>query len=195
MGRAPNADSLVGNYVNRSSWISKTIILVATQIHLVVPPRNGQCLCQLSRTRTKLTNIDDAPPLPHQRDSASWLERTDENKTVFPSFHQDVQHPVNAVIEIERRPPQHDFARRRHACYSGAQSNGKLHPPIALYGFRLRLLPRRTNSNSARTQRDHGHSPADRAEKNLSPAFRPAPSRLPAGSLFRFVIKRKRDFA
>jgi hypothetical protein len=100
MGRAPNADSLVGNYVNRSSWISKTIILVATQIHLVVPPRNGQCLCQLSRTRTKLTTIDDAPPLPHQRDSASWLERTDENKTVFPSFHQDIQHPVNAVIEI-----------------------------------------------------------------------------------------------
>ena len=31
---------------------------------------------------------------------ASWLERTDENKTVFPSFHQDIQHPVNAVIEI-----------------------------------------------------------------------------------------------
>src|SRR5437588_9271822 len=100
MGRAPNANSLVGNYVNRSSWLSKTIILVATQIHLVVPPRNGQCLCQLSRTRTKLTSINDAPPLPHQRDSASWLKRTDENKTVFPSFHQDIQHPVNAVIEI-----------------------------------------------------------------------------------------------
>src|SRR6266513_1744317 len=100
MGRAPNADSLVGNYVNRSSWLSKTIILVATQIHLVVPPRNGQCLCQLSRSRTKLTSINDAPSLPHQRDSASWLERTDENKTVFLSFHQNVQHPVNAVIEI-----------------------------------------------------------------------------------------------
>jgi hypothetical protein len=100
MGRAPNADSLVGNYVNRSSWLSKTIILVTTQIHLVVPPRNGQCLCQLSRTRTKPVNIMDVPSLPHQRDSASWLERTDENKTVFPSFHQDIQHPVNAVIEI-----------------------------------------------------------------------------------------------
>jgi hypothetical protein len=100
MGRAPNADSLVGNYVNRSSWLSKTIILVATQIHLVLPPRNSQCLRQLSRTRAKSMNIMDVPSLPHQRDSTSWLERTDENKTVFLSFHQDIQHPVNAVIEI-----------------------------------------------------------------------------------------------
>ena len=50
-------------------------------------------------------NIMDAPSLPHQRDSASWLERTDENKTVFLSFHQNIQHPVNAVIEINVRRP------------------------------------------------------------------------------------------
>jgi hypothetical protein len=100
MGRVPNADSLVGNYVNRSSSLSKTIIVVATQIHLVLPPRNSQCLRQLSRTRAKSMNIMNVPSLPHQRDSTSWLERTDENKTVFLSFYQDIQHPVNAVIEI-----------------------------------------------------------------------------------------------
>src|SRR5207248_10206104 len=105
MGRAPNANSLVGNYVNRSSWLSKTIILVATQIHLVVPPRNGQCLCQLSSTRTKLTSINDAPSLPHQRDSASWLERTDVNKTVLPYFHKVIQHPVIVVTLINVRRP------------------------------------------------------------------------------------------
>jgi len=100
MGRAPNADSLVGNYINRSSRLSKTMILITTQIYLVVSTGNSQCLRQLSRARTKLTSTNDRPPLPHQRDSASWLERTDENKTVFRSFHQDIQHPVNAVIEI-----------------------------------------------------------------------------------------------
>src|ERR1700720_2918736 len=115
MGRAPNADSLVGNYVNRSSWLSKTIILVATQIHLVLPLRYSQCLRQLSRTRAKSTNIMDVPSLPHQRDSASWLERTDENKTVFLSFHQNIQHPVNAIIEINvGRPSMISLDERAH---------------------------------------------------------------------------------
>jgi hypothetical protein len=105
MGRAPNADSLVGNYVNRSSWLSKTMILIAAQIHLVVSTGNSQCLGQFSRTRAKSMNIMDVPSPPHQRDPASWLEGTDENKTVFPSFHQDIQHPVNAVIEINVSRP------------------------------------------------------------------------------------------
>jgi len=100
MGRAADTDSLVGSDVNRSSWLSKTMILISAQIHLVVSAGNSQCLRQLSRTRTKPMNIMDVPSLPHQRDSASWLERTKENETVFLSFHQNVQHPVNAVIEI-----------------------------------------------------------------------------------------------
>jgi hypothetical protein len=100
MGRAADTDSLVGNDLNRSRRLSKTMILIAAQIQLVVSAGNSQRLRQLSRTRTKPVNIMDVPPLSHQRDSASWLERTDENKTVFLSFHQNVQHPVNAVIEI-----------------------------------------------------------------------------------------------
>jgi len=139
MGRAPNADSLVGNYVNRSSWLLKTIILVATQIHLVVPPRDGQCLCQLSRTRTRLTSINDAPPLPHQRDSASWLERTDENKTVFPSFHQDIQHPVNAVIEINvGRPSMISLDERAHTRAHKAMTS---FIPNCVVGFRFDDYP------------------------------------------------------
>src|SRR6267378_5480101 len=100
MGRAANTDSFVGNDVNRSSWLLKTMILIATQIHLVVPAGNSQCLRQVPRTRAKSMNIMDVPSPPHQRNPASWLKRTDENKTVFRSFHQDIQHPVNAVIEI-----------------------------------------------------------------------------------------------
>jgi hypothetical protein len=76
------------------------MVLIAAQIHLVVSAGNSQCLRQLSRTRAKSMNIMNIPSPSHQRDSASWLEGTDENKTVFPSFHQNVQHPMNAVIEI-----------------------------------------------------------------------------------------------
>jgi hypothetical protein len=115
MGRAPNADSLVGNDVNRSSWLSKTMILIAAQIHLVVSTGNSQCLGQFSRTRAKSMNLMDVPSPPHQRDPASWLEGTDENKTVFPSFHQDIQHPVNAVIEINvGRPSMISLHERAH---------------------------------------------------------------------------------
>jgi hypothetical protein len=42
----------------------------------------------------------DVASLPHQRDSTSWLERTDENESIFLSFHQNIQHPVNAVVKI-----------------------------------------------------------------------------------------------
>jgi hypothetical protein len=100
MGRAPDADSLVGNDVNRGSWPSKTMILISAQIHLVVPTSNNQRLRQFSGTRTKPMNVMDVASLPHQRNPAGWLERTDEDKTVLLSFHQNIQHPVNAVIEI-----------------------------------------------------------------------------------------------
>ena len=106
MGRAPNANSFVGNYVNRSSWLSKTMILIPAQIYFVVPTSNSQCLRQFSGTRTKPMNVMDVAPLPHQRNSASWLKRTDENKTVFLSFHQNIQHPVNAIIKINIGGPR-----------------------------------------------------------------------------------------
>ena len=42
----------------------------------------------------------DIASLPHQRNSASWFERTYENEPIFVSFHQYIQHPMNAVVEI-----------------------------------------------------------------------------------------------
>src|SRR5204862_6928985 len=90
MGRAADTDSLVGNDVNRSRWLSKTMVLIPTLIHLAMPTGNTQCLRQFSGTRTKPTNVMDVASLPHQRNSASWLQRTDENKSVFVSFHQHV---------------------------------------------------------------------------------------------------------
>src|SRR5438067_3034999 len=90
MSRAPDADSLVGNNLNRTSWLSKAIILTAAQIHLVVPTGDSQCLRQFSGTRTKPMNVMDVASLPHQRDSASRFERTYEDESIFLSFHQHV---------------------------------------------------------------------------------------------------------
>jgi len=90
VGRAPDTNSLVGDYLNRLKSLAKTMILIPAQIHLVVSTGDSQCLRQFSGTRTKPMNIMDVPSLPHQRNSASWLERTDENETVFLSFHQHV---------------------------------------------------------------------------------------------------------
>jgi hypothetical protein len=90
MGRAADADSLVGDDVNRRSYPSETIILIRAQIHLIVPTGDGQCLRQFSGTRTKPMKVVGVTSLPHQRNSAGWFERTDENKPVFVSFHQYV---------------------------------------------------------------------------------------------------------
>jgi hypothetical protein len=139
MGGAANTDSLVGNDVNRSSWLSKTMILIAAQIHLVVSTGNSQCLRQLSRTRAKSMNLMDVPSPPHQRDPASWLEGTDENKTVFPSFHQDIQHPVNAVIEINvGRPSMISLDERAHTRAHKAMTS---FIPNCVVGFRFDDYP------------------------------------------------------
>jgi hypothetical protein len=139
MGGAANTDSLVDNDVNRSRSLSKTTILIATQIHLVVSAGNSQCLGQLSRTRTKPMNILDVPSRPHQRDSASWLKGTDENKTVFASFHQNVQHPVNAVIEINIGGPSMISLDER-AC-TGADKAVTRFVPDCVIGFRFNNYP------------------------------------------------------
>jgi hypothetical protein len=113
MGRAPNPDPLVGNDVNRSRRPSKTMILIPAQIHFVVSTSDSQCLRQFSGTRTKPMNLKDGAALPHQRDSASWLECTDENEPAFLSFHQNIQHPVNAVVKINvSRPSLISFDER-----------------------------------------------------------------------------------
>ena len=36
----------------------------------------------------------------HQRDAIGWLDRADQDKAIGVAFHQDIQHPVRAVTEI-----------------------------------------------------------------------------------------------
>ena len=82
------------------------MILITAQIHLVVSAGDSQRLRQLARARAKPMNVMDVPSLSHQRDPASWLKGTNENKTLLPSLHHDIQHPVNAVIEINVGRPR-----------------------------------------------------------------------------------------
>src|SRR5690349_10922396 len=42
----------------------------------------------------------NSTPLFHHRNSPSRLQCSNENKPVLLSFHQDIQHPVHAVVEI-----------------------------------------------------------------------------------------------
>jgi len=42
----------------------------------------------------------NSTPLFHHRNSPSRLQRSNENKTVLLSFHQNIQHPVHAIVEI-----------------------------------------------------------------------------------------------
>ncbi|HEY4758245.1 MAG TPA: hypothetical protein VIH43_06780 [Chthoniobacterales bacterium] len=106
MGRAPDADSFIRydfNWLLRS--FSKAMLFLPAQVDFIVAPGNRQRLCQLSGTGTELMNIIHAAPLSHQRNAASRLQGADENKPVFRSFHQHVQHPMNTVIEINVRRP------------------------------------------------------------------------------------------
>ena len=44
--------------------------------------------------------MNSTPPS-HYRNSASRFQGPNEYKTVLPSFHQNIQHPVHTVVEID----------------------------------------------------------------------------------------------
>src|SRR3954447_5416335 len=106
MGRAPDDDSFICYDFNYLCSFSKTIVFLSAQVDFIMSPGNRQRLCQLSGTGTELMNIIHAAPLSHQRNAASRLQGADENKPVFRSFHQHVQHPMNTVIKINVRRPR-----------------------------------------------------------------------------------------
>jgi hypothetical protein len=100
MGRTLNPDSLIGHDLNRVIRASKTIFLVTAQIHFVIASGDCKRLREFSRTGTKPVQIMNSTPPSHQRNPASRFHRPNQDKTVLLSFHQNVQHPVNAVAEI-----------------------------------------------------------------------------------------------
>src|SRR5437588_13036171 len=62
--------------------------------------RDIERLRQLTRTGAKLLVLIDAAAPLHQRNAARWFECPNEDEPIFGSFHQHVQHPVNAIVQV-----------------------------------------------------------------------------------------------
>src|SRR6266516_2722737 len=69
----------------------------------MISARDSECLCDFARAGAKLTEIVNATASLHQFNPSSRLECANQNKAVRVAFHQHVQHPVNAVVEIDVR--------------------------------------------------------------------------------------------
>ena len=74
--------------------------LVRAQIHFVVLLCNRERLGQFPGTRTQLVHIGDPAPALHERDPARGLQRANQHEPVLLPFHQDIEHPVNAIVKI-----------------------------------------------------------------------------------------------
>jgi len=75
---------------------------IGTKIDLVMPLVDIQCLGQLAGTGTKPPNVFQIAPLSHEAESLPRFDRPDQNETIArATFNENVQHPVNAVIEID----------------------------------------------------------------------------------------------
>src|SRR2546429_3689315 len=62
--------------------------------------RDVERLRQFPRPGAKTFLILNAAPFFHQLDATHRLHRTNQNETVLFPFHQDVQHPVCAITEV-----------------------------------------------------------------------------------------------
>src|SRR4029453_5141477 len=69
----------------------------------MISARDSERLCDFARAGAKLTEIANATASLHEFDPSPRLECANQNKTVRVAFHQHVQHPVNAVVEIDVR--------------------------------------------------------------------------------------------
>jgi hypothetical protein len=73
----------------------------------MMPIRDAECLGELARAGTKPANIFDAAALFHQGEATPGFEASNQNEaTTFTAFDEQVQHPVNAVIEIDVYRPR-----------------------------------------------------------------------------------------
>ena len=70
-------------------------------VQAMISAGDGESLCDFAWARAKLTEIVNTTASLHQFDALPRLKRSNQNKAVGVAFHQHVQHPVNAVIEID----------------------------------------------------------------------------------------------
>jgi len=102
MRRTSDADASIGNNIDiifRTR--GEAMLRIRAQIHFMMLAGNGQRLRQFPGAGAKSANIVNAAALPHQLEAMPWLDRAKQNKTVLFSLHQDIQHPMNAVVEVD----------------------------------------------------------------------------------------------
>ena len=76
---------------------------IGAQVDFMISAGDRERLGDFARTGAKLAEIVNATASLHQFDSSPRLERTNQNKAVGVALHQNVQHPMNAVVEIHVR--------------------------------------------------------------------------------------------
>ena len=104
MRRARNPDTRIGHNIETfDRALLEPMARIDTQIDFMITPSNVQCLGKFARARTEFVNIIYAAALLHERDSAPRFERTDQNETICLPFHEHIQHPVHAIVEIDIR--------------------------------------------------------------------------------------------
>jgi len=80
----------------------KTVPGIGAEIDLVMALRDLQRLSQFPGAGTKSRNVFHSPPLSHQFNPGSRLQGSNEDDAIARSaLHQDIQHPVDAIIEID----------------------------------------------------------------------------------------------
>jgi hypothetical protein len=74
---------------------------IRAEVDLMMTSRDVERLRQFAGTGAKAPNVFDTAPFSHQAKSSSRLDCADENESVaWPAFHEYVQHPVHAIVEI-----------------------------------------------------------------------------------------------
>src|SRR5207247_11060248 len=102
MRRARNPDTRIGHHLEMfGGALLEPMARVAAQIDFMMTSSNVECLGKFAGAGTEFSNIIHAAALLHERDSAPWLERANQDKTILSAFHEHIQHPVHAIVEID----------------------------------------------------------------------------------------------
>ena len=67
----------------------------------MVPIGDAERLREFPRSRAELVEIVNAAASLHQLGTTPWFKRADQNEAVRVPFHEHIQHPVHAVVEID----------------------------------------------------------------------------------------------
>jgi hypothetical protein len=104
MRGARNPDTRIGHHIEIfGRALLEPMARIVAQIRFMIASSNPQCLGKFAGARADSVNIVDAAPLFHERDSAPWFKRTDQNETICFPFDEHIQHPMHTIVEIDIR--------------------------------------------------------------------------------------------